>query len=129
MIGANGQPRPYFTLTVAPGGSSTDAVAVSNGGPTMETLKIGVSDGVTAANSGSAYSAVPDRCAGPGCWVTELPATVVLQPHEQEALVFRVAVPPARHPVSTWPHHRRAGRAAEGARLSRAHSTVRGSSS
>jgi len=98
LTGVGGPPRAYFMLTIAAGSSATDAVVVSNGGPTTETLRIGVSNGITAANSGSAYGAVPDRCDGPGCWVTGLPGTVVLKPYQQEALTFRVAVPAAAEP-------------------------------
>ncbi len=88
-----GRKRPYFDLTVAPGTATRDTVIISNPGRRTERLRLTVSRGVTAANSGSAYESVPGPCSGAGCWVTGLPATVTLAPHERRALTFRVRVP------------------------------------
>ncbi|WP_165845454.1 WxL protein peptidoglycan domain-containing protein [Streptacidiphilus pinicola] len=88
-----GSPRSYFDLSVPPGGSLQDSVIVTNTGDVAEQLKLDVSNGITAANSGTAYQSPPGACAGPGCWVTGLPATVSLAPHERRMISFRVTVP------------------------------------
>ena len=67
---ADGQPRAYFQLSAAPGGSVTDVVVFGNGGQATQRLRVGVTEGITAANSGSAYGALAGGCAGPACWVT-----------------------------------------------------------
>lgn len=85
--------RSYFDLTVWPGGSAQDRVILSNSADTAQRLRIRVSNGVTATNSGTAYRAVPGECGGPSCWVTGLPAAVALGPGERKVLKFRVAVP------------------------------------
>jgi hypothetical protein len=96
---AAGQPRAYFKLTIAPGGSASDVVVISNDGTGTERLRVGTSNGITAANSGSAFGRFSPRCAGVGCWVTGLPATVTLAPGTGLALGFRVAVPPGTPPA------------------------------
>jgi MYXO-CTERM domain-containing protein len=68
-------------------------VTVTNPGPTAQRLRISVSTGVTAANSGAAYKTNPGYCSGVSCWVTGLPAAVTLAPGERKALRFRVSVP------------------------------------
>jgi hypothetical protein len=95
---AAGQPRPYFNLTIAPGGSAQDIAIVSNEGSRTERLRVGTSRGITAANSGSAFGSFSRACAGVGCWVTGLPATVTLVPGTGRALGFRVAVPAGTRP-------------------------------
>jgi hypothetical protein len=90
---ANGQSRPYFTLAVAPGGSVQDSIVVSNIGSVTITLRLGTSNGVTAAYSGSAYGPLATPCREIGCWVTGLPLTVTVGPHSQQTVPFRVAVP------------------------------------
>jgi hypothetical protein len=95
---AVGQPRPYFNLTIAPGGSARDIAIVSNDGTRTERLMVGTSLGLTAANSGSAFGRFSRTCAGVGCWVTGLPAAVTLVPGTGRALGFRVAVPAGTRP-------------------------------
>jgi hypothetical protein len=94
-----GQPRPYFNLSVAPGRSAWDTAIISNGGTGTERLRVTISQGVTAANSGSAFEGMAGRCAGAACWVTGLPATVTLAPGAREVLAFRIAVPPGTRPA------------------------------
>jgi hypothetical protein len=94
-----GQPRPFFNLTVAPGRSAWDTAIISNEGTRTERLKITISRGVTAANSGSAFEGIAGKCAGVGCWVTGLPATVTLAPGARRTLAFRIAVPPRTRPA------------------------------
>ena len=60
---------------------------------------VGSSNGLTAANSGSAFGGFSRTCAGVGCWVTGLPATVTLAPGTGRALGFRVAVPAGTRPA------------------------------
>lgn len=93
-----GQPRPYFSLTIAPGQSANDVAIVSNEGTRPERLLVTTSRGVTAANSGSAFEGIAGRCAGASCWVAGLPALVTLAPGARMALGFRVAVPAATRP-------------------------------
>ena len=96
---AAGHPRPYFKLTIAPGGSARDIVIVTNTGTRTERLMVGTSRGLTAANSGSAFGDFSRTCAGVGCWVTGLLATVTLPPGTGRALGFRVAVPAGTPPA------------------------------
>jgi hypothetical protein len=96
---ATGQLRPYFELTVPPGGSARDIVIISNEGTKTERLRVGTSPGITAANSGSAFGGLSGSCAGVGCWVTGLPAIVTLPPGTGRALAFRVAVPAGTRPA------------------------------
>ena len=95
---AVGQPRPYFTLTIAPGGSARDIAIVSDDGTRTERLMVGTLSGLTAANSGSAFGSFSRTCAGVGCWVTGLPGTVTLAPGTGRALGFRVTVPAGTRP-------------------------------
>ena len=95
---AAGQPRPYFNLTIAPGGSAQDIAIVSNDGIKTERLRVGTSRGITAGNSGSAFGSFSRTCAGVGCWVTGLPSTVTLAPGTGRAVGFRVAVPAGTRP-------------------------------
>jgi hypothetical protein len=94
-----GKPRPYFELTVPPGQSAWDTAIISNEGTMTERLKVSTSPGVTAANSGSAFTGFSGRCAGVGCWVTGLPSSVTLPPGARETLAFRVAVPAGTPPA------------------------------
>ena len=94
-----GQPRQYFSLTVAPGRSHQDTAIISNDGTSTERLKVTVSRGATAGNSGSAYEGVAGRCTGTSCWLAGLPRTVTLGPGVREILPFRVAVPPGTRPA------------------------------
>jgi hypothetical protein len=94
-----GQPRPYFKLTLAPGASASDVVIVRNDGTATERLRVGTSNGITAANSGSAFGGFSRKCARVGCWVSGLPATVTLAPGTGLALGFRVAVPAGTPPA------------------------------
>ena len=70
-----------------------DTAVIRNKGRTTQRLRLALSRGVTAANSGSAYQSVPTQCSGVSCWVSGLPATVTLAPHADRTLAFRVRVP------------------------------------
>jgi hypothetical protein len=93
-----GWPRPYFSLTIAPGHSQTDTAIASNQGTGTERLEVTVSDGVTALNSGSAFQPAAGRCAGASCWVTGLPRSVTLAGGTSMALPFLVQVPASARP-------------------------------
>ena len=90
--GANGLPRGYFRLPLAPGRSATDIVVFSNDGPVTLRFRVGVTVGVTASDSGSAFGALGTACAGTACWVTGIPRVVTLPPHSQDGVQFRVTV-------------------------------------
>jgi hypothetical protein len=96
---ADGQQRGYFTMTVAPDASATDVVMFINNSAATERLRVGVTEGVTALNSGSAYTALGGACTGAACWVTGLPATVTLLPRTQESVRFGVRVPAHTKPA------------------------------
>jgi hypothetical protein len=90
---ADGTPRPYFNFTIAPGSQATDAVVATNLSSSDEQLRLTVSKGVTAANSGSAYENLTGPCTGPSCWISDLQSTITLAPGQQLALGFLVKVP------------------------------------
>ena len=96
---ASGQARPYFQLSAASGGSARDVVAFSNIGSSTERLRVGVANGLTATNSGSAFGALGRDCAGIACWVIGLPPTITLAPHTQEEVEFQVNVPHGTPPA------------------------------
>jgi hypothetical protein len=90
-------------------------VIITNGGKRPERLRISRATGVTAANGGSAYTAVFRRCAGVGCWLHRLSRTVTLPAGIAEAIGFSVTVP-----AGTPPGQYLAGIAAELAAVPRA---------
>jgi len=96
--GSDGRAAPYFDLTVAAGHSAAGTAILSNLGQTTERLKVSRSTGATAANGGSAFSRYFQRCSGPGCWVTGLPAAVTLPAGADERLPFTVSVPSGTAP-------------------------------
>jgi hypothetical protein len=89
----DGQLRPYFQLALAPGQSATDTVVVTNQAARTATLKLSASTGVTAPDSGTAFTGYFQPCTGTGCWVTGLPATVTLAPGARKLISFTVTVP------------------------------------
>jgi hypothetical protein len=93
-----GHVAPYFMLTVPAGGSATGTALISNLGPVAVKLKVSRSRGVTAANGGSAFSGSFRSCSGVGCWVSGLPAEVMLPGGSGEKLPFMVRVPAGTAP-------------------------------
>jgi hypothetical protein len=89
----DGSARGYFTMTIAAGGTARDMIVLTNDGTTTRQLKVSITNGTTAANSGSAFENLSGKCTGAACWVTGLPAAVTLPPHTRESLPFHVAVP------------------------------------
>jgi hypothetical protein len=97
---------------VAPGRSTTDIVVFSNNLPVTQRYRVGVTAGLTAGNSGSAYGALGTACAGTACWVTGIPRAVTLPPHTHTGCGSGSRSRPARGRPSTWRgHHRHPGRA------------------
>jgi hypothetical protein len=96
---ADGEARPYFQLAAAAGHTVMDVVAFANTGEATERLRVGVTDGVTATNSGSAFGPLTSSCSGTACWVAGLPKTVALAPHTQEEIEFAVRVPAGTRPA------------------------------
>lgn len=89
----SGTPRSYFSLAAAPGRTVRDSVVVTNLSRGPERLRLVVSEGVTAANSGSAYEAATRRCATASCWISGLPRIVRLGPRQVRLVGFVVHVP------------------------------------
>lgn len=89
----HGAPRAYFSLSLAAGQSARDAVIVTNSSAVRETLKLSPSIGTTAPASGIAFRGYFKPCAGTGCWITGLPATLTLAPHAAKTVPFTVTVP------------------------------------
>jgi hypothetical protein len=90
---SNGSVPPYFTMTLSDGQSATGTAIISNPGNTTQKLKISTSLGVTAANSGSAFSGAFGPCSRISCWVTVTPSQVTLAAGTEEALRVSVHVP------------------------------------
>jgi hypothetical protein len=88
-----GTPRSYFNLTIRPGQSVTEHAIIVNQGHRTERLRVLVSKGVTAANSGSAYETKAGPCAGTRCWISGLPSVVTLPAGYRRFLAFQISVP------------------------------------
>jgi hypothetical protein len=88
-----GRVAPYFMLTMAPGESVTNTALVSNEGQLAEKLKLSRATGVTAGNTGSAFTQEFKGCSGTGCWVSGLAGEVTLPAGAVERLSFSVRVP------------------------------------
>jgi hypothetical protein len=95
---AAGLPRPYFQMTIAPGRSAVGTAIISNEGAKLQRLRVTVSKGVTAADSGSAFEGITRRCQGTSCWVKGLPGTVTLGPGDERLFAFRVTIPRRTRP-------------------------------
>jgi hypothetical protein len=89
----NGSAPAYFIMTVAAGDSAPAQAIISNNGQTTGTLKVSRSSGATAGNGGSSFSRSFHSCAGVGCWVSGLPATLTLPGGSRERVPFTVRVP------------------------------------
>jgi Bacterial protein of unknown function (DUF916) len=97
--GANGAARGYFQLSADPGGSVTDIIVIGNPSAQTQRLRLGLTDGLTASNSGSAYGPLENKCAAIACWVIGVPKTVTLAPHSRAAVRFEVKVPEGTKPA------------------------------
>ena len=90
--------RAYFKLSVPPGGAHLDTVIVTNEGATPVRLFVTPVDGLTGQTSGAVYAnrGVPVQKAG--TWVSTLASRIVVGPHRQLAVPFRVLVPASATP-------------------------------
>jgi hypothetical protein len=95
---SSGGVAPYFMLTMTAGETVTDTARVSNEGQVAEKLKLSRATGVTAGNSGSAFSQEFRGCSGTGCWVSGLTGEVTLPGGNSETLPFTVRVPAGTPP-------------------------------
>lgn len=85
--------KAYFKPAVAPGGTFTDEVVVSNTGDTpVELLVTGV-DGLTAETSGAVYGNRQDTVKKAGAWVSAAQGTMTVAPHSELPVPFTVKVP------------------------------------
>jgi hypothetical protein len=84
--------RGYFTYTLEPGGTATDRLVIANTTDRAERLKILISNGATAHNSGDAYMP-SSACRDLGCWIHGLPSTFTVAPKSHKTLRFTVSVP------------------------------------
>jgi hypothetical protein len=95
----------YFTYTLAPGASASDAAIVTNSGPSPVTLKLYAADGVTAIGGGTAFGADGERRSGVFPWLSTDSRTISAAPGERVRVPFAVRVPadaaPGDH-VAGW---------------------------
>lgn len=84
--------RPSFTYTLSSGASANDRLIVTNTSHRPEALKIFLTTGTTAANSGDAY-VTGKSCNGLSCWIHGLPTAVQLPPKARKVVPFTISVP------------------------------------
>jgi WxL Interacting Protein, peptidoglycan binding domain len=85
--------RSYFVNTVAPGGTVSDQVRVSNGGDATLHLYVSAVDGLTGATSGSVYANRQDPVQRWGAWLTPAVSRLTLQPRATTLIGVLVRVP------------------------------------
>ena len=85
--------RAYFKPTVAPGGTFTDQVIVTNTGDSPVELAVSGVDGLTAATSGAVYANRQDPVTKAGAWVSAATPTVTVAPHAEAPVTVTVKVP------------------------------------
>jgi len=85
--------RAYFKPSVAPGGTFTDEVLVSNTADTPVELVVSGVDGLTASTSGAVYGNRQDPVQKAGAWVSGATNRVTVAPHSEQAVPFTVKVP------------------------------------
>jgi WxL interacting protein linking bacterial and host surfaces len=85
--------RAYFKPKVAPGGTFTDEVVVSNTSDAAIDLLVAGVDGLTAQTTGAVYANRQDPVKRAGAWVTPAAATLTVQPRSEKTMGFTVRVP------------------------------------
>ncbi len=97
-VGSN--QRGYFVFTVAPDGTGTGAVIVSNVGTATGTAKLFTTDATTGRTTGTVYETnkQPTRA---GSWITLSSTAVTLAPGAHRQVAFTVHVP-AGTPPGEW---------------------------
>lgn len=95
----------YFTYTLAPGASASDAAVVMNSGDSPIVLKLYPADGVTAIGGGTAFGADGESRFGVFPWLSTTSRSVTAAPGERIRVPFTVSVPadaaPGDH-VAGW---------------------------
>jgi WxL Interacting Protein, peptidoglycan binding domain len=85
--------RSYFVNTVAPGGSVSDQVRVTNGGDATLHLDVSAVDGLTGATSGAVYGNREDPIQRWGAWLSPAVSTLTMPPHSSTLVDVAVHVP------------------------------------
>jgi hypothetical protein len=85
--------KAYFKPVVAPGGTFSDAVTVSNSSDKPMTLLVNAVDGVTSTASGAVYANRQDAVLEAGRWLAMTGASIVVGAHSTVDVPFTVHVP------------------------------------
>ena len=85
--------RAYFKRDVAPGGSFSDSVTVTNTSDAPLTVYVSAVDGLTSQTSGAVYANRTDPVSETGAWVTTGSSTLTIAPHGETQVPFTVHVP------------------------------------
>ncbi|HWW54586.1 MAG TPA: DUF916 domain-containing protein [Acidimicrobiales bacterium] len=85
--------RAYFKPTVAPGGTYSDFVAVTNTSDSPLDLIASAVDGLTGVTSGAVYANRQDPVRKAGEWVQMATPEFTLAPHAERDIAFTVRVP------------------------------------
>ena len=85
--------RAYFKRQVAPGGSFTDDVVVTNGASVPLTLYVYPVDGLTGQTSGSVYANRGRARRKAGAWVHTSVSRITVPPHSESTVHFTAVVP------------------------------------
>ena len=95
---AVGNPKlGYFVYALAPGGTKTGSVIVSNSGTAAGTVKLFTADATTGATTGTVY--VTDKPAtGVGAWLKLSSTSLRLAPGQHKRVTFTVHVPANQRP-------------------------------
>jgi Bacterial protein of unknown function (DUF916) len=89
--------RGYFIYDVAPGGTHSGAIIVSNTGDRSGTVKLYAADATTGRTTGTVYL-TNTKAAATGSWVTLARNTVTLAPGRHARVGFTVHVPASAKP-------------------------------
>ncbi|MEU9455623.1 DUF916 domain-containing protein [Streptomyces sp. NPDC048277] len=91
--------RPYFYLSLDPGETITDKVAVANKTGTPLTFRLYAADAYnTARDGGFAVRTVKERMRGVGAWARVAKTRVTVPPHQTVTVPFTLRVPQGAEP-------------------------------
>ena len=85
--------KAYFKPVIAPGGTFSDAVTVTNSSDAPMTLFVTPVDGLTSTGSGAVYANRQDPVEKAGRWVAPATGTVTVPPQGSLDVPFTVRVP------------------------------------
>lgn len=91
-------PRQAFELTLDPGQTHEDTVLVRNRGAEEITVDVWATDAVTTPSGDLGLLLAEDTPRFAGAWITPGTASVTLEPGEERAVPFTVAVPANEQP-------------------------------